>query len=473
MVRSNKQSTKEFPFFANQHTNTKTAYQQPFEIDSADRILSRFAIAFFGIILLLISFDSSPNYLSSFSQEIKKGSVAKIATANMMISIPERKVEIKKAKTITTPSKVTAPKNIKEPIVAKPVFVSNDNLRAYDAPTTIEIVRTTNSYASKPIAINRAPVSTTVSKPYIKKVVKKENKTIATKKAAPSKITKRVSPKNKLVINHKITEDLLPASFFSAKQKSNQEGKPMLIKFGAKWCLPCREMENSTFKNPQVLDFMKSNYVTLTIDVDDFDGYNMKSYYNISALPTMLVFDAQGDFLAKYVNSMSTSKFMNMLKEHQSITTQSQPIVNTKPTEHKKVVPTQPIVLASAEITQVVAKKRNGQSIQNLKGKAKNWRSTSLEFKTKHLTTGQLIVNIRNLTSGEILNKQLIPLAPALNVGAITDTTISNYQLDISHEKKKDKSGEYAIEIYHASPSKVRLIGKTSFLKDGQFIWQK
>jgi len=83
------------------------------------------------------------------------------------------------------------------------------------------------------------------------------------------------------------------------------------------------------------------------------------------------------------------------------------------------------------------------------------------------------MIHVKNLTSGEILNKQTISLTPHTNSGAITDTTTSIYQLDISHEKKKDKHGEYAIEIYHASPQKVRLIGKTSFLKDGQFIWTK
>ena len=462
MVRSKKQSNKNFPFFSQQNTNNNP-------LDSTDRALSNFAIAFFGIILLLISFDSRTTTSSPLVQQVKMGSVANIATPDIFIPTTKT-LEIKN-------TLVSNKKKIAIVEVAKPVFASHKNLRPSNTSTTVEIIRTPVSYASKPVAINRTPIANT-AKPFVKKVVKKEFKRVKTKKVTTTKVKKRISSKNKLVINQQISEDLLPASYFAAKQKALQSGKPMLIKFGAKWCLPCREMEKSVFKNPQVQDFMKSNYETLTIDIDDFDGYNMKAYYNISALPTMLVFNAQGEFLAKYINSMSTTSFMSMLKEHQSsVITTTQPIVNQIPVEKKADISTakttKPILLPRAEITQVIAKRKNGHSIQTLKGKAKNWRSTALEFQANHLTTGQLIVNIRNLTSGEILNEQTISLAPQLNVGAITDTTTSIFRLDISHEKKKDKSGEYAIEIYHASPQKVRLIGKTSFLKDGQFIWTK
>jgi len=461
MVRSKKQSTEEFPFLSQQDTNNN-------QLDSTDKILSKFAITFFGVILLLISFDSTTPPSSSFAQQMKMGSVAKIASADIFLPT-SKTIEIKNAVNPKNSSNTFSKKTIEKEVVAKPILISTPK-------KTVEIIRTPVAYASKPRVINRAPIAKT-TKPYIKKVVKKETLKVQPKKVSSAKVVKRVASKNKLVINPKITQDLLPASYFSAKQKALQSGKPMLIKFGAKWCLPCREMDNIVFKNPKVLDFMKSNYVTLTIDVDDFDGYNLKAYYNISALPTMLVFNAQGEFLAKYMNYMSTSNFMSMLKEHQSTivpsqqTQQTQPIVNTKPPASKKVVPTPtkkaeptPTVrLPNAKITNVVAKKKNGHSIKTLKGKAKNWRSTALEFKASHLTTGQLIVNIRNLASGEILNKQTISLASQLNVGAITDTTTSIFRLDISHEK----------EIYHASPQKVRLIGKTSFLKDGQFIWKK
>ena len=465
MVRSKKQLTNELPFFSQQNINNNP-------LDSTDRILSRFAIAFFGVILLLISFDNNPTSNSSIAHQVKLGSIAKIATADIFYPTTQT-VKVKNA---VSNSKISNKKKIVEE--AKPILVSN-KFTEPKSIKTYETIKQPVSYASKPMVINRAPI-TTSNRPLVRKAVKKESKNMVTKKVTTPKVAKKKSSKNKLVINNKITQDLLPASYFSAKQKAQLEGKPMLIKFGAKWCLPCREMDNTVFKNPQVIDFMKTNYVILSIDVDDFDGYNMKAYYNISALPTMLVFNAHGEFLAKYMNSMSKNKFMTMLKEHQSPNTPqpTRAIVENIPVEKKKAivnssVPSNTMAPPQAKIISLVAKKKNGQTIQALKNKAKNWRSTGIEFKTSNLTTGQIIVNVRNLTTGEILSEQTISLAPLLNVGAVTDTTTSIFQLDISHEKKKDKSGEYAIEIFHASPQKVRLIGKTSFLKDGQFIWTK
>ena len=488
MVRSKNQTTEQFPFISNQSKN-----QNNFKSDRVDRLLSKFALAFFGIILLAISFDNSLDNTSTFSSKVKTSSAAKIVTAKNITSKKENTLS-SKTKNLSTVSKKESkkipPTNFKA--VPKPILVSSK----IDDSKKVERINQPVSYSSQP-TFKTFKATKVAIKPQIKKVIYNPivRKTTSTKvnpiskkstnKLVSTKVnTKKTESNKKLTINSQITEDLLPSSYFAAKQKANQDGKPMLIKFGAKWCLPCREMEKSTFKNAQVVDFMKSNYVTLSIDVDDFDGYNLKAYYNIAALPTILVFNAQGEFLAKYINSMSTSKFMSVLKTHQSKSVQpsiqkSVFVKNETPskvTSKNVTVPStlnkKETILATVELNKVVVKKKNGQAITTLKNKAKNWRSTSLEIAANNLTSGQLIVNLRNLTTGEILNENSIPLKFHNNDGTITDTT-SIYQLDISHEKKKDKLGEYVIEIYHATPQKVRLIGKTSFLKDGKFIWKK
>ena len=474
MVRSKNQSAEQFPFFQKNKNS-----QQQFKSDKIDRVLSLFAIGFFGIILLLISFDNSDKDFSSFSTHVKNSSIAKIAVTENS-NLKNNKVASNKTKNTNPHSKVTTKKIFSNNTFPKAILVSKNIERKVDDSKKVEIINQPISYSSQPTY----NIEKTVA-PIIKAEVKKAIIPVAnpTAKKSPNKLTrvKKEASSKKLTINSQITEDILPAAYFSSKELAKQNGKNMLIKFGAKWCLPCREMENTTFKNSKVLDFMDANYVTLSIDVDDFDGYNLKTYYNISALPTILVFDSQGEFLAKYANSMSTSKFMSVLENYQSQNIQPSPVAKNeiqpaaKAIEENTIVPrpAETPILATVALTNIVPKKKNGQALKNLKNKAKNWRTTSIEITTTNMANGQLIMKLKNLTSGEILNETSIPLKLHKNVGANTNTTTSIYQLDVSHEKKKDKFGEYAIEIYHASPQQMRLIGKTSFLKDGQFIWKK
>lgn len=53
----------------------------------------------------------------------------------------------------------------------------------------------------------------------------------------------------------------------------------------------------------------------------------------------------------------------------------------------------------------------------------------------------------------------------------IADTTTTNFQLDISHKKRKEKDGEYIVEVYHSYKNTSRLIGTTTIIKDGLILF--
>ncbi|MEM9823852.1 MAG: thioredoxin family protein [Bacteroidota bacterium] len=105
-------------------------------------------------------------------------------------------------------------------------------------------------------------------------------------------------------------------SLSSAKNIAAKEGKLYLVDFVASWCMPCKWMEETTFANAEVSDYMAENYVAVKIDIDDFDGYAYKQIYDIKILPSILIFNSKGELLEQYQESLSPSRMLKVLQKH-------------------------------------------------------------------------------------------------------------------------------------------------------------
>ncbi|WP_394201384.1 protein-disulfide reductase DsbD [Shewanella waksmanii] len=74
------------------------------------------------------------------------------------------------------------------------------------------------------------------------------------------------------------------------------QGKPVMLDLYADWCVACKEFENITFKAPEVQERL-AKLVFLQADVtrnDDID-IELLEHYDVLGLPTLLMFDAQGE----------------------------------------------------------------------------------------------------------------------------------------------------------------------------------
>ncbi|GIU21142.1 protein-disulfide reductase DsbD [Shewanella schlegeliana] len=77
---------------------------------------------------------------------------------------------------------------------------------------------------------------------------------------------------------------------------ASAQGKTVMLDLYADWCVACKEFEAITFKDPQVLERM-NKMVLLQADVtknDDID-IELLEHYNVLGLPTLLMFDENGD----------------------------------------------------------------------------------------------------------------------------------------------------------------------------------
>ena len=101
-----------------------------------------------------------------------------------------------------------------------------------------------------------------------------------------------------------------------ARKKAGDEGKLVFVYFHADWCKPCQWMEQTTFSNQEVDNTIKDNFIKFKVDIDDFNGFELKKVFDVKYLPTIIVFNSGGQILDRVEETLTPLKMVALLKKH-------------------------------------------------------------------------------------------------------------------------------------------------------------
>lgn len=91
--------------------------------------------------------------------------------------------------------------------------------------------------------------------------------------------------------------------------------RPALVEFSADWCLPCVEMDRSTFIDPAVTQ-MAGAFSALKADVTDSSPANdaLLAEFQVVGVPTIIVYDASGREIERTVGFVDAGRLLAMMR---------------------------------------------------------------------------------------------------------------------------------------------------------------
>jgi thiol:disulfide interchange protein len=103
-------------------------------------------------------------------------------------------------------------------------------------------------------------------------------------------------------------------SWDSAFTRARTEGKPVLVSFQADWCVWCKKLETTTFRDTAVMSLIADSVVPLTLDVDNA-GRELSDEHGVESLPTVVVFSPEGEERGRIDGYLPPAQFVEAMNQ--------------------------------------------------------------------------------------------------------------------------------------------------------------
>ena len=98
-----------------------------------------------------------------------------------------------------------------------------------------------------------------------------------------------------------------------ALQKAKQENKMIFVDCYTVWCGPCAYMAKNVFTLKEVGDFFNEHFVNVQVDMEKGEGRDLAKRFNVTAYPTLLILDNEGNLRHRITGTRSPREFVDLL----------------------------------------------------------------------------------------------------------------------------------------------------------------
>ena len=106
------------------------------------------------------------------------------------------------------------------------------------------------------------------------------------------------------------------SSFQKMLDKARSEDKLVFLDCYTAWCGPCRMMSSTVFTRKDVGDYFNVHLVCGKMDMEKGEGPDLAKRYDVKAFPTMLLLDADGNEVDRFVGACSGKELLEFVQKH-------------------------------------------------------------------------------------------------------------------------------------------------------------
>lgn len=98
-------------------------------------------------------------------------------------------------------------------------------------------------------------------------------------------------------------------------KKAKAENKLVFMDCYTSWCGPCRMMASTVFTRKDVGDYFNEHFISFKLDMEKGEGVDLAKKYKVTAYPTMLILDADGNIVLRFTGTRTPKELINLAKE--------------------------------------------------------------------------------------------------------------------------------------------------------------
>lgn len=103
--------------------------------------------------------------------------------------------------------------------------------------------------------------------------------------------------------------------FKDAIAKAQKENKMIFLDCYTSWCGPCKALAANVFPTKEVGDYMNPKFVNIKIDMEKGEGPELNRKFQVSAYPTMIIFNKNGEEIGRVIGGGNVESFLSRVKD--------------------------------------------------------------------------------------------------------------------------------------------------------------